>query len=165
MQNRDGPCEISSCFSSPLRQRKEETSVPEDLLGKKTWSYLWSGQNSKTDHPLLIPWPGLESISSLPDLHSQLSTGQCIKQKKQQYFLRKLWEWLFMKDLQLSSWVTNGLWVLLAKKDHRRRKSLALLVPSQLPEEKGKIIRMKTKYKYPRLVKCFGESLGMKPRK
>lgn len=80
-------------------------------------------------------------------------------EKKAVVFLRKLSEWIFLKAPQIPSWVTKCLW-LPARRGHRSRKSLALLVPTELLEQKEKLTRKRTKKKYPRLVKILWGVIG-----
>lgn len=72
-----------------------------------------------------ISQPGPERRSCQPDLHSQLSTGQCSKWKKPVVFLRKYWDWIILNDPWLSRWMTIS-W---AMNGHRSRKSLACCFP------------------------------------
>lgn len=69
-------------------------------------SLVWTKQQSWAT---LFPQPSLESRSGQPELHSQLSTGHCIKWIKAMVFLRKLGELIFLKEPWLSSWVTKQL--------------------------------------------------------
>lgn len=74
-------------FFSPLRQKKETSTVHEDLLGKKTWSKLQSGQNSKTGHlcPYSTAWLRKKKQSAWLPLTALNRSMQQVK--KQQYFL------------------------------------------------------------------------------
>lgn len=118
LQNRDNTCKnLSLFFPSIETEERVNFYCSWRSLGKETWSPVWT--NSKPEHhsPYSAALSGKWKQSLWSLLSSQHSTHQV--KKETSTVLRRLGEWMHLKDPWFSSRINKWLLILLLRKEQK----------------------------------------------